>query len=166
VSSPQRADAAEAQSGEEGIVAAPASSRTQKRNLAVSAAEAVIELLAERFPKCFVVYERRRKPLKIGIHHDIMAALDGAITPVELGIALRFYVGNSAYLRGLLKGAWRVDLDGEPVGSITAEQEARAKATIAARLAKRAARAKALQPRRDGLAQLRDAARRRKAGAS
>jgi sRNA-binding protein len=97
--------------------------------------------------------------------------LDGAITPIELGIALRFYVGNAAYLRGLLKGAWRIDLAGNPVGSVTADQEADAKAKIAAREAKAAARkqsrktAQPAEPKRDGLAELRDAARRRKAGA-
>jgi sRNA-binding protein len=165
---PRRADAAEVQSKEDGNPLA--SSRTQKRNLEASAAEAVIELLAERFPRCFAIYERRRKPLKLKIHLDILAALDGAITPIELGIALRFYTQNVGYLRAMLCGRWRHDLNGNPVGTVTCEEEKAAKAIIALRMAK-AASAKAaaelkLQPKRDGLAQLRDAARRRKAGAS
>jgi sRNA-binding protein len=41
---------------------------------------AVIALLAELFPECFSVYEGRRRPLKIGIHRDILAAVDGALT--------------------------------------------------------------------------------------
>jgi ProQ/FINO family len=56
---------------------------------------ATIELLAETYPRCFFIFEQRRRPLKVGIHHDILAALDGAITPRELGIALRFYTGKA-----------------------------------------------------------------------
>jgi hypothetical protein len=46
---------------------------------------ACIELLAETFPLAFSIYEARRRPLKVGIHLDILKALDGAITPIELG---------------------------------------------------------------------------------
>jgi ProQ/FINO family len=42
--------------------------------------EAVILLLAERWPAAFKVHEGRRKPLKVGIHLDVMAAIDGAVT--------------------------------------------------------------------------------------
>jgi sRNA-binding protein len=41
---------------------------------------AVLELLAETFPACFSVYEVRRRPLKVGIHTDILKGLDGAVT--------------------------------------------------------------------------------------
>src|SRR5262245_55547696 len=61
---------------------------SQSHNQAVTAA---IALLAETFPKCFSVYERRRRPLRIGIHRDIKAALGGAITPAELHKALGMY---------------------------------------------------------------------------
>jgi ProQ/FINO family len=40
------------------------------------AATAAIVRLAELYPKCFSVYEGRRRPLKIGIHKDILAAAD------------------------------------------------------------------------------------------
>jgi ProP effector len=141
----------------------PACSRTRERNLE---AEAAITLLAERFPKCFAVFEQRRRPLKTGIHTDILAALDGAITPSELRIALRFYTGNVAYLRGLLNGAWRIDLDGKVTGTVTADEEAQAKAKVAAIEAKAAARKQSAKPKKgDGLAALKAAALRRKAGA-
>jgi len=55
---------------------------------------AVIALLAETFPKCFSVYQPRRRPLKLKIHLDIRAALDGAITPLELHKALGIYCSN------------------------------------------------------------------------
>jgi sRNA-binding protein len=168
---PPRDGVAGTQSG--GDRNSPACSRTRTRNLeAAKEAKAAIALLAEHWPRCFAVFEQRRRPLKIGIHLDILPALAGAITPLELRIALRFYVGNIVYLRGLLKGAWRIDLDGMVTGVVTADEEAQAKARIAAIEAKAAARKQSqkampqpVQPKRDGLAELREAARRRKAGA-
>jgi len=85
---------------------------------------ATINLLCEAFPACFKQYERRRRPLKVGIHADILAALDGAITPQELGLALAIYVGNKSYRAGLVAGAVRIDLDGQPAGVVTPEQAA------------------------------------------
>jgi ProP effector len=128
---------------------------------------AVIALLAERFPKTFFVFERRRKPLKLRIHLDLQAALDGAVTPDELDAALRFYCGNVGYLRATLRGAWRVDLAGNPAGTVSAEEEAHAVTHIAARAKAAAARKAAppsVQPKRDGLAELRAAAAQRRKG--
>ncbi len=83
---------------------------------------AVLDLLTETWPACFSIYERRRKPLKIGIHRDILAVLDGAVTPAELSRALRCYVANKVYRERLIAGAVRVGLDGKPAGEVTAEQ--------------------------------------------
>ena len=33
--------------------------------------DATIELLCERFPRCFFMFERKRLPLKVGIFDDI-----------------------------------------------------------------------------------------------
>jgi ProP effector len=99
-------------------------------------ADAAIALLAEAFPTAFAIYEVKRRPLKVGIHADVLAALNGAMTPAELGLALRRYCGNSVYLSRLLRGAWRYDVDGQRAGDVTAEEEERAKARLAARLAK------------------------------
>ncbi len=87
------------------------------------AARAAIELLAELFPKCFVVFERRRRPLKVGIHKDLAIALgdDSAITPEELNIALAAYTRNFQYRTKLILGAVRVGLDGEPAGTVSPE---------------------------------------------
>jgi sRNA-binding protein len=57
-------------------------------------------LLVETWPITFSVYEARRRPLKLGIHLDILAALDGAVTPQELGQALRRYVSNHVFYVG------------------------------------------------------------------
>ena len=84
--------------------------------------QAVVELLTEKWPTVFSVYENRRRPLKIGIHHEILAALDGAVTPAELSLALRYYVCNRVYRSRLVAGAVRIGLDGTPAGVVTPEQ--------------------------------------------
>jgi ProQ/FINO family len=90
-----------------------------------------IALLAERWPACFHVFERRRRPLKLGIHLEILAALDGAMTPAELTSALRRYTGNHCYLRRMSTGAARIGLDGNPTGTVSTEEAAAAAARLA-----------------------------------
>jgi ProP effector len=109
----------------------------ETKKLRDTTAAAVIALLAENFPKCFSVYQPRRRPLKLKIHLDIQAALDGAVTPAELHKALGIYCSNPAYLGHTRKGAWRLDLDGNPAGVVTADEEAHAKATLAGIKAKK-----------------------------
>jgi sRNA-binding protein len=87
---------------------------------------AVIEMLARHWPQCFVIYEQRRRPLKIGIHTDIIAALDGVVSKSELRLGLSFYTFNAAYLDALREGAERVDLAGDASGVVTAEEAQRA----------------------------------------
>jgi ProP effector len=129
---------------------------------------ATLALLAERWPRCFVIFEQRRRPLKIGIHTDILAALDGAVTPAKLGHALRAYVHNSVYRSRLIAGATRVDLDGEPAGVVTKKEATSASVTRDSSPSK--ASPPAVKPtttiaavRRLSLADLKEAAQRRKA---
>ena len=84
--------------------------------------QAVLELLAETWPATFSIYENRRRPLKIGIHHEILAALDGAVSAAELSLALRYYVSNKVYKSRLAVGAARIGLDGNPAGVVTPEE--------------------------------------------
>jgi ProP effector len=145
------------------------------------AVEAVLELLAERWPACFSVYERRRRPLKIGIHHDILTMRDGVITPRELTAALRRYVHNRHYLWRMVVGASRIDLDGNPAGAVTTEEAAGAAAQLEQILTRGVRRQTAAvplkmpplempleqlppQPKRISLADLRQAAQERRAG--
>jgi ProP effector len=93
---------------------------------------AALALLAKAFPECFSLYAARRRPLKVGIHKDILERLGEAMTPHKLGSALACYVANGSYRRKLLAGASRIDLDGNPCGTVTAAQEADARAKIAA----------------------------------
>jgi sRNA-binding protein len=75
-----------------------------------------------RWPNCFWVYEGRRKPLKIGIHVDIVQA--GGFEEPALRAALRAYVRNVAYRRQLIAGAERIGLDGLPAGAAVTPEEA------------------------------------------
>jgi sRNA-binding protein len=51
----------------------------------------IIALLAERWPRCFVLAEDRRLPLKVGIFHDLKAALGGKVSSDQLSRALGTY---------------------------------------------------------------------------
>jgi ProP effector len=90
---------------------------------------AIIELLCDRFPQTFS--RRGPQPLKVGLYDDALSALRGAVEPRDLKSALRGYTSNSRYLRALSAGAVRVDLNGEPAGAVTAEDEAVAKKRLA-----------------------------------
>ena len=129
-----------------------------------------IAQLAERWPQCFAVHVTHRRPLKVGIHNDIIAQLDTALPGVmmyELRRALRHYVCSRVYRSKLLVGAERVDLDGAAAGVVTESQiehdrkkmeEWRKRSACPPKKAKQQP-----VPQRDGLAQLRAAAQRRKA---
>jgi len=145
----------------------PPSAR-QKRHQAAAAA---IRLLAEFYPKCFSIYEGRRCPLKLNIHLDIQAALDSAITLTELHSALGAYCSNPVYLGALRNGAPRLDLDGEPAGSVSADEEVHARTALArirtkqknrAAAAKAQTKAQAPATKRLSLADLKAAALARK----
>jgi ProP effector len=137
-----------------------------------------IAILAEWFPKTFWIYEGRRRPLKVGIHIDIIERTAGAIEPKELGRALRYYTANTGYLRSASRpGAVRVDLDGQPAGVVTPEQAAATRLRLSLRKQRIAAgtlpSAKAAPPRIDpptvkrlSLADLRAAAQRRRRAAT
>jgi ProP effector len=90
----------------------------------------IISTLCATFPKAFFMFERRRKPLKIGIHRDIAAALP-ALTAKEIGAGMRLYVGNQFYSRSCVEGAARIDLDGNAVGTVTVGEAASSAARLA-----------------------------------
>ena len=93
-------------------------------------AYATIELLASTWPKCFSAPLTGRRPLKVGIGKEIAAVAEGTSTPGELDAALRLYTTQKGYLRTLKEGALRVDLDGNPAGTVTAAQAANARRHI------------------------------------
>ena len=105
--------------------------------------DATIMLLTEKWPSAFFMFEQRRRPLKVGIHIDVLAALDGLVTEKELARAMRFYVGNPFYLQRMTAGADRIDLNGVAVGVVTEEQAAVAARILASRKSKCLASSKA-----------------------
>jgi ProP effector len=147
--------------------------------------KAVITVLAAKFPKCFAVPDAHRRPIKVGIDADLLAALGGSIRRTELIRALAMYCSSEGYLERMLTGAWRVDLEGKPAGAVSAEDEKHAKAkqagirtrreaVMAAAAIPQAAASRAhepalaqkaesrREPKRLSLADLREAARRRR----
>ena len=93
-----------------------------------------LDALKEWFPAAF----GRARPLKIGIHADLLARAP-AITEVELSPALGFYCRTARYLRALRDGGPRIDLDGNEIGEVTVDQAAGTKGAIERMKAKKAA---------------------------
>ena len=77
----------------------------------------IIAALAERWPQCFTISKAERRPLKIGVARDIIAA--GGITRGDIGRALRSYTSVEGYLESCKAGAARIDLDGNVAGSVS-----------------------------------------------
>jgi ProP effector len=132
----------------------------------LAAALELIGVLAERFPACFAVNPSYRRPLKLGIHVDILAQLSDMIAPRDLSNALCIYVSNIRYQRALVAGAERVDLKGMPAGTVTTEHADIAKAQYKRQREKRKVAAPVVEPptadaRRISLADLRTAAKAR-----
>jgi ProQ/FINO family len=107
-----------------------------------------IAQLAELDPNCF---RQPNQPLKIGIHNDIIAR-HPELQPGLIASALRTYTRSVGYLETRKSGAARIDLEGNPVGTVTAADEADAERKIA-RAARRAA-AKAIEGRPENVPSL------------
>ena len=101
---------------------------------------AALTRLAEAFPQTFVLERgRRHRPLKIGIAADLQAGCP-ALEWRVLRVALAAYTGRVMYLRGLVAGAARIDLDGNPAGEVSAKDTEYATVKLAEILAAREAR--------------------------
>jgi ProP effector len=103
--------------------------------------DAALARLAEAFPQTFVLEKYRPHwPLKVGIAADIPARCP-AVERRVLSVALSAYARRVMYLKGLVAGATRVDLDGNPAGEVTARDAEYAAAKLAKILASREAAA-------------------------
>jgi hypothetical protein len=91
-------------------------------------ASSTLAVLAESFP----ALRSPVRPLKRNIHLDPLA--QAPITPDETAAALPRCCNSFAYLRACREGAARIDLDGNVVGPVTAEQAAFAAPKLAARM--------------------------------
>jgi len=99
--------------------------------------------LAELYPSCF---RQPRQPLKIGIHNDIIAR-HPELRLSLIASALKTYTRSLGYLETLKAGSARIDLEGNPVATVTAKDEEDARRKIA-KAAKRAA-AKVIADRKE-----------------
>ena len=100
----------------------------EKRNQAM-------QWLLETYPKAFKLTDRR--PLKLGILEDIQASVVDSMPSLEpLQDAYDYYTLWGSYLQALTEGAVRINLAGEPDGSVS-RQEASDAQTILATAAKK-----------------------------
>jgi sRNA-binding protein len=107
---------------------------SEKSPLPSRSPDETIALLAERWPLAFSIREQKRRPLKVGIYADIIAAIDGAATPADIAASLKQYVASTKYLERVRTGKPRAGLDGLPAGKVTAEEEQFAKIQISMRV--------------------------------
>ncbi|CDI04547.1 hypothetical protein BN873_990018 [Candidatus Competibacter denitrificans Run_A_D11] len=89
--------------------------------------------LTDRFQECF--NWNRVRPLKIGIHQDLLAVLGEGFTRAEIKRLLGRYCNHVRYQRSLREGAVRIDLQGQPAGVVTAEEAEVARARLPGRTA-------------------------------
>jgi ProP effector len=97
----------------------------------------LLATLRELFPAAF---SEQPKPLKLGVHRDVIERL-GPVSHRELRGAFAFYTGSLQYQRALKPGATRIDLDGNAAGVVTEDEAAHAQQTIAGIQKKLTARA-------------------------
>ena len=107
------------------------------RNVDIAIAGEARAYLHARFPKCFSAKGKEKRPLKIGIDKDLFAA--GGIPGWAIWRALQDYTSGPMYRRAMVEGAERIDLNGEPVGAVTASEAQSARDLLANMNAKRAA---------------------------
>ncbi|MBS9476197.1 ProQ/FINO family protein [Ancylobacter radicis] len=92
-------------------------------------AEATREVLVERFPRTFMPKGERKIPLKVGIYQDLRIAAPD-LSARKMADALHDYTTGRTYLRALVAGAHRIDLDGWPEGVVTTEEAVIAAQTL------------------------------------
>lgn len=114
--------------------------------------QALLKAWQSRYPEAFAAAEVR--PLKVGIHHDLAAREPWSNKLIRR--ALAGYVNRPRYAKALKEGAPRIDLDGNPAGTVdaTAARTAREKYRRQAERKNRPAGAEApggkpRRPRRD-----------------
>jgi sRNA-binding protein len=85
-----------------------------------------VELLKAHFPNCFHDI-KEIQPLKVGIKQDLVKLL-GTREDIVIGdkacmvTSLAYYVNSVAYLKNIVAGNTRIDLDGNPAGVVTQEE--------------------------------------------
>ena len=90
----------------------------------------LLDRLCQAFPACF--NRSAPQPLKIGLGEELLA-LAGVhpaladLTRTRIRWALKAYTGAPAYRKALARGGPRYDLNGQPAGKVTPDQQADAR---------------------------------------
>jgi sRNA-binding protein len=90
---------------------------------------AIIAELARLYPRAFFTDPSRMRPLTIGVKEMLLCEWKDA--PDALGVALRYYTGGTSYLKVMIAGASRVDLQGRKAGLVTARHAKMARRRLA-----------------------------------
>ena len=77
----------------------------------------VIMELVSKYPLALSLH-RSKKPLAIGIHQQLFTA-DTGLSRKSIRLALAAYVRRSSYLKAIVAGVSRVNLDGSNAGLVT-----------------------------------------------
>jgi ProP effector len=94
--------------------------------------EHYIEMLANKYPKCFFVDPSLRRPLKKDIEQDLEN--DGTIPNATLRRhVLDWYMNHFKYRYAIVAGVQRVDLNGNNAGAVTETEQREAREWIFAR---------------------------------
>ncbi|WP_240656964.1 ProQ/FINO family protein [Neptunomonas marina] len=96
-------------------------SKNKSKNRAAN--QAALQLLIDTYPDVFS--RDNVRPLKIGIQEDLIA--DEKVAKNKIKRALASYVRAPQYFKAMVEDADRVDLSGEAVGKVTAEEALHAK---------------------------------------
>lgn len=83
-------------------------------------AERMRQELVFRFPLCFAPKGQPKRPLKSGIHVDIIAAAPDLDQSV-VRLALHDYTNGVTYLREMVEGTERIGIGGKPEGHVTVQ---------------------------------------------
>jgi ProP effector len=86
---------------------------------------AIIDTLTKLYPLTFFIKGHKRRPLGLD---TIKELIETGMPEHAVTNALHFYMGSYGYLKSVKEGAERINLSGEPVSSVTADEAADAAA--------------------------------------
>lgn len=103
----------------------------------VPARNALLDTLCAQFAVL-----RDSRPLALGIHRSMLERMP-ELDVAQLRLAMKIHTSSTRYMKALLAGTERYNLDGEPAGEVTAEQREVANTALRERFKKAAERRKA-----------------------
>lgn len=85
-----------------------------------------VELLKAHYPACFKD-TKEIQPLKVGIKQDLVKLLstreDIVLSDKSCMVSsLSYYVNSPSYLKSVIAGATRIDLEGNSIGTVSVEE--------------------------------------------